>query len=209
MARSRLTATVQIRILREFNHLCAICGRPRPHIHHIDGDATNNAEANLLPLCPNHHLLDAHDPTERLPFPQLALFRKYRDPYILMPQFTPLLNRLQFIHEPRISDQRFEEVEARAADLVAFMRSLKQGTYYADKIATLIGWRDLNRPAFGGTLSITGEAAEFLIDSLKRDQNAQNLYRENLRSAREHVVSLVIESLRYQEWRYIPPYGDA
>ena len=63
MARQTLPKAKRESILREFNHRCAICGSDRPHIHHIDEDATNNELENLLPLCPNCHLLDQHNPT--------------------------------------------------------------------------------------------------------------------------------------------------
>lgn len=34
-----------------------ITGEPPLHVHHIDGDATNNSEDNLQLLCPNCHSL--------------------------------------------------------------------------------------------------------------------------------------------------------
>ena len=48
--------TVKEAVLKEYNHLCSICGAPRPQVHHIDEDNANNDPLNLLPLCPNHHL---------------------------------------------------------------------------------------------------------------------------------------------------------
>jgi len=211
MSRTRLTATLQNRILREFNYLCAICGRPRPHIHHIDGNPSNNDDENLLPLCPNHHLLDAHDPTERIAPAQLLLFRKHRDPYILLAQFKPLLIRLAFLDEPLVSQLEFLEIEARARDLVAFLESLKQGQYYSQRVAQLIGWKELHWPS-NISASATGRAAEMaleLVEAHKRDEKARTQYRDALRTSRERVVELVVESLRYQEWRSIPQYGDA
>ena len=50
----------------KYNDRCAECGWDRKHpithkvplqIHHIDGDADNNAEENLQLLCPNCHSL--------------------------------------------------------------------------------------------------------------------------------------------------------
>lgn len=34
-----------------------VTGEPPLHVHHIDGDATNNSEDNLQLLCPNCHSL--------------------------------------------------------------------------------------------------------------------------------------------------------
>ena len=211
MSRKRLSASLQNRILIEFNHLCAVCGRPRPHIHHIDGDPSNNDDENLLPLCPNHHLLDAHDPTQRIAPGQLALFRKHRDPYILLSQFKPLLVRLSFLSEPLVSELEFLELEVRARDLVAFLASMKQGRYYSRCVTQIIGWNELHWPT-NVSPDATGpeaDAARQLAEAHKRDESAQADYRDLLRSRRDRVTGLVVESLRYQEWRSIAQYGDA
>lgn len=35
---------------------CVICGFDKViHVHHIDGNHTNDCPSNLIPLCPNHH----------------------------------------------------------------------------------------------------------------------------------------------------------
>lgn len=53
-------------LLDKYNHKCQKCGwgEVHPitlesplHVHHIDGDATNNSEDNLQLLCPNCHSL--------------------------------------------------------------------------------------------------------------------------------------------------------
>lgn len=53
-------------ILNKYDNRCQLCGwdRKNPitgksplHIHHIDGDCSNNAEENLQLLCPNCHSL--------------------------------------------------------------------------------------------------------------------------------------------------------
>lgn len=50
----------------KFNSACSICGWNEVNVYsgsvpvevdHIDGDYTNNTEANLRLLCPNHHAL--------------------------------------------------------------------------------------------------------------------------------------------------------
>jgi 5-methylcytosine-specific restriction endonuclease McrA len=76
-------------LLREFHHRCAICGGDRPHIHHIDEDPSHNDLSNLLPLCPNCHLQDQHDPTAPMNRDKLQLFRAHRDPMILHERFIP------------------------------------------------------------------------------------------------------------------------
>ena len=53
-------------MFQKYNCKCAQCGwgeiNPTTHripleVHHIDGDYTNNAENNLILLCPNCHSL--------------------------------------------------------------------------------------------------------------------------------------------------------
>lgn len=36
---------------------CVLCGFEFSDIHHIDEDHSNNAQSNLVSLCPNHHRL--------------------------------------------------------------------------------------------------------------------------------------------------------
>src|SRR5689334_6368420 len=81
-------------VLKEFNHLCAVCGETSPQLHHIDENPANNDPLNLLPLCPNHHLSDQHNPTAKIDPGILALFRRHKDPTILTPEFDPFFRRI-------------------------------------------------------------------------------------------------------------------
>ena len=87
MKRALMPKKLKDDLLDEYDHRCAVCGGDRPHIHHIDEDATNNKLDNLLPLCPNCHLRDQNNPTRKIDIPKLRIFRKYKDPAILKPQF--------------------------------------------------------------------------------------------------------------------------
>ncbi|MDQ3011542.1 MAG: HNH endonuclease, partial [Acidobacteriota bacterium] len=77
-------------MLKEFNYRCAICAIDNPQLHHIDETPSNNDPMNLVPLCPNCHLIDQHNPTRTLDPIKLSLFRKFKDPFILKSQFDPL-----------------------------------------------------------------------------------------------------------------------
>jgi 5-methylcytosine-specific restriction endonuclease McrA len=85
--RAHIPRTVRDQVMGEFNHRCAKCGADHPHLHHIDEDPSNNDPMNLIPLRPNCHLIDQHNPTQRIEPERLMLFRKYKDPAILTPQF--------------------------------------------------------------------------------------------------------------------------
>ena len=64
--RTDIPKTVREAVLKEFNHRCAVCGGDRPHLDHIDEDPSNNDPFNLLPLCPNCHIRDRHNPIHYL-----------------------------------------------------------------------------------------------------------------------------------------------
>src|SRR6266852_5884563 len=88
--RKAVPKATRSQVLAEFNHRCAVCGTDRPQIHHIDENPSNNDPMNLIPLCPNCHLTDQHNPTQPIDPAKLSLFRQYKDPMILTPQFHPL-----------------------------------------------------------------------------------------------------------------------
>lgn len=61
-----LSGTIRNYLLNKFNFKCSLCGwdkinphtnKSPLHIHHKDGNARNNKEDNLEPLCPNCHSL--------------------------------------------------------------------------------------------------------------------------------------------------------
>lgn len=178
-------------LLREFNHCCSICGANNPHIHHIDEDPSNNDPMNLLPLCPNCHLIDQHNPTQRLDSGKLALFRKFKDPTILSPTFDPLFQRLRFL-DSIVDDSPANELNARAAELVAFVRALQMGEFYARQIQDLI-----KEPGRWYVHDLYGGPDPEYERKLKKDQQE---YREQLRGRRDQVITLVVELLRFQAW---------
>ncbi len=138
MAKKRVVIPPKIRdaVLGEFNHRCAICGTDKPHLHHIDEDPSNNDPLNLLPLCPNCHLIDQHNPTARLDPVKLSLFRTYKNPTILTPEFEPLFRRLRFLD--RIEDtSEIKKLESQVGELCGFVRALEMGAFYGKQIEKL------------------------------------------------------------------------
>lgn len=191
MGRISIPRAVRDKVLNEFNHRCAICGTDKPHIHHIDEDPSNNDHLNLLPLCPNCHITDHHNPTTPIDPRKLSLFRRYKDPVILMPQFDPLFRRVVFLLDLNESTFDVGKTKKDAQELISFVKVLRMGEFYSDQIQKLI-WIP------SGPLIVTSNTREFMYT--KRDKKESNVYSRKLIGNREQVISLIIELLRYQEW---------
>lgn len=124
-------------LLSEFNHRCAVCGKERPQVHHIDEDPSNNDPLNLIPLCPNCHLIDPHNPTVPIDPAKLCLFRRYKDPVILGPQFDPLFQRLRFLDGER-DDESADGLQTKGEELTAFVKVLQMGEFYSGQMSKLL-----------------------------------------------------------------------
>jgi hypothetical protein len=191
MARKAIPRVIRDAVLREYNHRCAICGEANPHIHHIDGDHDNNTPENLLPLCPNCHLLDQHNPTANLDHRKLRLFRKYKDPLILSAQFEPLFKRLTFLLNLTQAGFDIKQMAMRADELVQFVTQLEMGSFYGPQFKSLIGRRIHARVYTEGT-----------PDSVFRQwaEEESTEYFEKLNKGQSRVLELAVELLRYQPW---------
>jgi len=178
--------------MKEFNHRCAIGGEDHPQIHHIDGDPSNNDPLNLIPLCPNCHLSDQHDPTRAIEPEKLTLLRIYRDPMVLKPQFHPLFLRIQFLDVDKKSNPDPKVLEQQASELVGFVAEMEMGNFYSKKINELV-----KKPKYATSWSgSTGESERRRTDNEERGKE----YLQQLRDAREAVYKLIMELLRFQKW---------
>ena len=196
MAKNRVRPPARIRdsVLKEFNHRCAMCGLDRPQIHHIDENPDNNDPYNLLPLCPNCHLRDQHNPTAQLDRGKLRLFRQYKDPLILSPQFHPLWQRFRFLYSIH-EDTWSSTMESHVNELVEFVRALNMGGFYATRLQMLL----------------VDPARAMLIAFREPDGvvagNREKMRREHIAKLlgnREAAENLLVELLRYQKWPNAP-----
>ena len=178
---------IRERTLEEFNHQCALCGKAKPHIHHINGDPTNHHPLNLIPLCRKCKIQNSHDPTRSPDVSIIALFKKYRDPYILKPQFKPLFMRFNFLvnlHE----DCNYKRLRDQVDELIQFVSNLKMGFFYANKISKLI-WEVFEH---------------YLVDRISYTKAGLRELKHTifvtLETNRAKVIELIIELLRFQKW---------
>jgi hypothetical protein len=188
--RASIPREIRDRVLREYNHRCALCGTDRPQIHHIDEDPANNKVENLLPLCPNHHLSDQHNPTARIPARKLALLRRYKDPSVLSPQFDPIFRRMSFLYDVENAKDMAATAES-AHELVRFIKVLQMGPFYGPAIGELI-----MRPQQPMAWAL--DTPEEEIRRVRKEQHEH--YRKFLLENREKALTLIVELLRYQEW---------
>jgi hypothetical protein len=98
-------------------------------------ESANNEVRNLLTLCPNCHLVDQHNPPASIDPAKPTLFRRYKDPIILSPQFHPLFRRFAYLLELD-STADYDQLVAAGVELIAFINALKMGgfTTYASPI---------------------------------------------------------------------------
>ncbi len=192
MTRETMPKKTKEALLDEYDHRCAVCGGDRPHVHHIDEDASHNELMNLLPLCPNCHLRDQHNPTRKIEILKLQLFRRYKDPAILKPQFDPIYTRQLFLETVLLGEQPVDELESQAGELIEFVQALEMGEFYGKRLTELIG--RLGR-AF---MMVLGDGPDPHYDEQVRNYNRD--YRQKLITNREGARALLVELLRYQGW---------
>lgn len=191
--RINIPKAVKEKVLNEFRHRCAVCGTDRPQLHHIDEDPSNNNKMNLIPLCPNCHLTDQHDPTQPFDPVQFTLFRKYKDPHILKPQFHPLFNRFLFFFALS-ADSDALKLDEKAEELIDFMSEMEMGSFYARKITDLI------RMVHSPTVLLVGNPESERAWKEIRESDKRN-YLSQLENNRDQAIDLIIETLRYQNWK--------
>lgn len=194
MSKTRVTVPDKIykQVMKEFNHRCAIGGEDNPQLHHIDGDPSNNDPLNLIPLCPNCHLSDQHNPTRRIEPEKLTLLRIYRDPIVLKPQFHPLFLRMQFFDVEKIPNPDPKAIEQQAKELVEFVAEMEMGAFYSKKISELVKKAKYTRAWTGSP----GEAERHR----RQDEERGKDYLQILGEVKEEVYKLIMELLRFQNW---------
>lgn len=192
MAKKRRTLTNGVRdsILAEFKHLCAMCGNHSPQVHHIDGEPTNNNPSNLLPLCPNCHLLDIHDPTAKPDPGRIALFRKSKDPFVLDSRFLPIWKRIKACQssiEFRMLSSSWSEFD----DLTNFVTHFNMGEYYAEQL------KNARKESIRKSVYKVHPKGGKIPDDFWSSQ----LYVEtSCKVCIEDIESFCVEMLRYQGW---------
>ncbi len=194
--RSSIPKQVSESVLKEYRHRCAVCGRHDPHLHHLNEDPTDHDPHNLLPLCPNCHLQDAHDPTTP-PHPyKLRLFRKYKDPLILDPRFHPIFCRMLFLRDDKLAEIAPGAINRLGGDLLEFVAHFKMGGFYRKKL------KDVARNHFALYAEKCSLEGRPLTQQHIRNDPALRAESYEYRNAQ--VESLVVELIRYQEWTAKP-----
>ena len=192
MVRETIPTKTKQALLEEYDHRCAVCGGDRPHVHHIDEDASHNELLNLLPLCPNCHLRDQHNPTRKIEIQKLQLFRKYKDPAILKPQFHPIYTRQRFLETIVLGEQSVGEIESQAGELIELVQALEMGKFYGKRLTELIA------PPNRAFIMSLGSGPDPRYEEQRRAANQD--YRQQLITNRESARALLVELLRYQGW---------
>jgi hypothetical protein len=190
--RKDIPKAIKEKVLKEFSYKCAKCGSENPQLHHLDENPSNNDVMNIIPLCPNCHLTDQHNPTKQIESDKLRLFRKYKDPTILNPAFHPLYQRFGFLQSVEAIDN-FETLQDKISELVCFIENLEMGSFYSKKI------QSLTEESAIGLCSVLGDSgSESRRLQAIKDHNEK--YRQQIIATREEIIDLIVELLRYQKW---------
>jgi hypothetical protein len=148
-------------------------------LHHLDEDPSNNDHLNLLPLCPNHHLQDIHDPTGSMDPRQLKLFRRFKDPAILDPRFHPLFYRMEAALDSVLENYGVSSTQEH--EYFDFVSHLIMGGFYSKKL-----WKELE------------SASGFMYGNANRMTPPE--MEEAKAAFRTKVEIVTVEMLRYQGW---------
>jgi hypothetical protein len=187
VTRSAIPRAIRAKVLDEYRHRCAVCAADRPQLHHIDEDPSNHHPQNLLPLCPNCHLGDQHDPTATPDREKLKLFRRYKSPAILDERFHPIWTRCAFLADP--ATQTTDELAAAANELELFVFQFEKGDFYARRVSDLLG-------PIGHFRIVTDDERAARAEA-ERDHAE---YVAKLETGRDEALRLIVEMLRYQNW---------
>ena len=120
---------------------------------------------------------------------KLRLFRRYKDPVILGPQFHPVFRRLRYLLEVENSADA-DSLVLSSIELVAFVSALKMGQFYHVRIAELI----VHESSYSGLNSDSDDIIR------QRQEKRRRALVMQLLATRDKAVDLVIEMLRYQDW---------
>jgi hypothetical protein len=178
-------------VLREYHHQCAVCGRPKPHLHHIDEDPSNYEPNNLIPLCPNFHLQDVHDPTAPVDQQKMRLFRLWKNPFIFDPRFHPIWSRLRFLRG--LAETRGYSWAYCCDDLQRFVKGFEKGEYYSNRIKSVLA-----KPIDHLIAHLRNQGQTISKEDMKKDHVRYNKEVEEFRAT--EIERLCVEMLRYQGW---------
>jgi hypothetical protein len=191
---------IKDKVLKEFNHLCAICCDMKPYeIHHIDGNPSNNDPLNLIPLCPNCHTKYMHDPTNKIEMGKIKLFRIYKDKTILSDKFHPLFIRMQFLDSINLQKSCMAELLKQVQELLDFIKVLNKGEFYKNKLKGLLK-PPSSLPQIEAILIGDYDSKVSKSNDNKKDKEREKAYRDQLLAAKEEVEKLIVECLCYQSW---------
>lgn len=174
------------KILVEFNHSCVCCGAPYHEVHHIDGDPSNNAEDNLIVLCPNCHQVRVHGKSIKITPEQLRLYKKTRSKAVFKPIYHSIKNRIGFLETNEYESLTYDGLAEKSEDLIKFVRTLRSGDYYGNKLEQC-----LYREAIVCDMLAQNDVDEQLKESERE-------YKRRIKDNKEEILRLVLECAEVQ-----------
>jgi hypothetical protein len=123
---------------------------------------------------------------------KLKLFRQFKDPMILKPQFHPLFVRMQFLN-PVDESLGAENLGILSEELIEFVEALEMGGFYSKRISELIKRR------YTGMLQAVRRNEEVFLAPVPVEDDGQ--YIGKIRDTYPNIAALIVELLRFQKWQ--------
>ena len=175
------------KILVEFNHRCVCCNAPYHEVHHIDGNRSNNAEDNLIVLCPNCHQGKVHGNSITITPEQLKLYKITRSKAIFKPIYNAVKNRIKFIETDEYENLTYDDIIEKVQDLINYIDTLTQGTYYGKKLKRLLS----REPC----IYVLGSPSHIYN---QQTREIEKRYKKKIREKKEEILKLVFECIEIQ-----------
>lgn len=185
--RTAVRKDMRDKVLVEFNHRCVCCDAPYYNIHHIDEDPSNNAEDNLIILCPNCHQGRVHGNSIMITPEQLKMYKRMKSKSVFKPIYSAIKSRIKFIETDEYERLTYDEITTKLDDLIKFIGTLNQGVYYEQELKRCLSREP--RICFTDTpISIRQQ----------QTQEIENRYKKKIKDKKEGILKLVLECIEVQ-----------
>jgi len=111
---------------------------------------------------------------------------------------------MRFLLPGETRNESVNQLRTQTEDLIEFLSFLNMGEYYSNKLRSLIGWV----PPMKIKYHSSTESLLHLRDDLQREEEYSSKYVNKVYMNADTTIELVIECLRFQDWKAKNPYAE-